>query len=183
MKQRCGIEFFSVEIMALTDIHQCLLDAYEDQTVDASTVRWWVVHFSSGDSNVKGKKHSRWLYIAVTLQNEEHLYQLIHENLWITIRELHMELNISSNALKTVVVTLKHHKVCVTWVPWMLTGTERTLYASLSGSIEPIQSWRWQFPELYHYQWWDKVPPLWEHGVATWEFPIEEKFKMQHLSG
>jgi len=27
-----------------------LLNVYGDQTVDVSTVRWWVVHFSSGDS-------------------------------------------------------------------------------------------------------------------------------------
>jgi len=31
------------------------------------------------------------------------------------------------------------------------TGTERTLYASLSGPIELKQGWRWQFPRLHHY--------------------------------
>ena len=30
-----------------------MLNAYGDQTVDFSTVRWWVVWFSSGDSNMK----------------------------------------------------------------------------------------------------------------------------------
>ena len=33
------------------DIHQCLLNIYGDQTVDVSTMRWWMVHFSSGDSD------------------------------------------------------------------------------------------------------------------------------------
>lgn len=36
---------------ALTDIHQCLLKVYENHTVDVSTVRQQVVHFSSGDSS------------------------------------------------------------------------------------------------------------------------------------
>ena len=36
--------------MAPTDIHLCLLNGYGDQTVDVSTVMWWVVHFSSDDS-------------------------------------------------------------------------------------------------------------------------------------
>ena len=39
MKQRCIIQFLSVEKMAPTGIHQCLLNAYGDQTVDVSTVR------------------------------------------------------------------------------------------------------------------------------------------------
>ena len=40
-----------MEKMALTDTHQHLLNVYRDQTLDVSTVRRWVVHFSSGDSN------------------------------------------------------------------------------------------------------------------------------------
>ena len=39
--------------MALTDILQCFLNVYGDETVDVSIVRWWVVHFSKGDSKVK----------------------------------------------------------------------------------------------------------------------------------
>ena len=37
--------------MAPIDIHQHSLNVYGDQTVDVSTVRQWVVHFSSGNSN------------------------------------------------------------------------------------------------------------------------------------
>ncbi|MFV1073149.1 hypothetical protein, partial [Klebsiella pneumoniae] len=51
MKQKCIIEFLHAEIIAPTDINSCLLNIYGDQTVDVSTVRWWVVHFSSGDSD------------------------------------------------------------------------------------------------------------------------------------
>jgi len=36
--------------MAPTDIHRCLLNTYGDQTMD---LMWWVVHCSSGDSNMK----------------------------------------------------------------------------------------------------------------------------------
>ena len=50
--------------MAPTDIHQCVLNAYRDQIVDMSTVRCWVVHFSSGSSSMKGKP--RWPCTAVT---------------------------------------------------------------------------------------------------------------------
>ena len=50
VKQRCGAEFLHAEKMAPVDIHECLLNVSGDQTVDASTARWWVVCFSSGDS-------------------------------------------------------------------------------------------------------------------------------------
>ena len=56
--------------VAPTDIHWCLLNVCAHQTVDVSIVRWWVLHFSSGDSGVKDKPHSRWPHTAVTLQNE-----------------------------------------------------------------------------------------------------------------
>ena len=43
---------------AYINIYQCLLNAFGEQTVDFSTGRWMVC-FSSGDTNVKDKPHSR----------------------------------------------------------------------------------------------------------------------------
>ena len=45
-----GIEFLHTEKVAPIDIHRHLLNVYGDETADVSTVRWWVVHLSSGDS-------------------------------------------------------------------------------------------------------------------------------------
>ena len=56
MKQRCDTEFLHAEKMALTDIHWYLLNVSGDQTVDVSTVRWWVVH-SISDKNNSGHLH------------------------------------------------------------------------------------------------------------------------------
>jgi len=55
MKQRCVIEFVHAEKIAPNDIHRRLLNVYRDQTVGVSTVRQWVAHYSSGDSDVTGK--------------------------------------------------------------------------------------------------------------------------------
>jgi len=41
-------EFFPADKIAPIDIHRCLLSVNGDQTVDVSTVRRWVVRFSSG---------------------------------------------------------------------------------------------------------------------------------------
>jgi len=51
MKQRYVTEFLFAEEMSPTDIHGCFLNIDGDQPVDVSTVRQWVVHFSSGDTN------------------------------------------------------------------------------------------------------------------------------------
>ena len=51
MKQRCVIEFLHAEKIVPTDIHQHLLNVPGDQTVDVSTVRQWVVHFSTDNSD------------------------------------------------------------------------------------------------------------------------------------
>ena len=50
MQQRYGVEFLPTEKMAPIDIHWCLVSIYGDEPVAVSTVRWWAMHFSSGDS-------------------------------------------------------------------------------------------------------------------------------------
>ena len=60
MKRRIVNEFLHAEKTAPTDIHQCLLNVYGDQTVDVSTLRLWVVHLSSYNSEVKDKPCSGW---------------------------------------------------------------------------------------------------------------------------
>jgi hypothetical protein len=53
-----------------------LLNVYGGKTVDVSTVRRWVVSFSSGDSDVRNRPLSARPCIAVSSRNEELLEQL-----------------------------------------------------------------------------------------------------------
>jgi len=99
MKQRCGIEYLCVEGMAPIDIRWRFLNIYRDQTVDVITLRWSVLHFGSGDSDVEDMQCSRWPCTAVTPWNEVCFCQLIHANQWIVTRELCTELNVGFNAL------------------------------------------------------------------------------------
>ena len=50
LKQRCVTEFLHAEKMVPAAIHGCLLNIYEDRTVDVGIVRWWLMHYSSGKS-------------------------------------------------------------------------------------------------------------------------------------
>jgi hypothetical protein len=73
LKKRCVIEFRHAEKIAPNDIHRCLLNVYGDQTVDVSSVRRWVVRFSSGDSEVKDKLHFELSCTAIISRNEKRL--------------------------------------------------------------------------------------------------------------
>jgi len=106
------------------DIKWSLLNVHGHQTVDVSTVSWWVVCFSNGDSDVKDKPCSRQLCTAVTPWNEESINHLICANWQIATRALCTELSICFDALEKMVVMLEYHKVCARWVPKMLTQEE-----------------------------------------------------------
>ena len=64
MKQRCVIEFLHAQKEAPIDIHWCLLNIYGGQTVDVSTVRQGVVHFSNSGSPLLVQCAWRFLFIA-----------------------------------------------------------------------------------------------------------------------
>lgn len=49
VNQRGATEFLHEEKITPIDIHRCLLNICEDQSVDVCTVREWVTHFSSDD--------------------------------------------------------------------------------------------------------------------------------------
>lgn len=51
MKQICVSKFFQVDKIITVSIYQCLLTIYEDETMDLNTVRHWVMHFNSVNSN------------------------------------------------------------------------------------------------------------------------------------
>ena len=112
MEHRSGFEFLHAKKMAPTDIHQCLLNVCGKQTVDRSTVRRWVVCYSSGNSNVKDKPRSGWPHTAVMPWNEEHLDQLTRPGncvqSWILA---------SKHAMAAI---LKYPEVRSRWVPRIL---------------------------------------------------------------
>jgi len=121
MKQRCGTELLHVEKMALIEINSCLLNIYEDLTVDMSTVRQWVVCFSSDNNVMKHKARSRQLWTAVTPLNEECLNQFIHAHQCFMTREECIELSIVFNVLEAMVATLKYCKIWGRLAPQVLT--------------------------------------------------------------
>ena len=169
MKQMCVTEFLHAEKMAPTDIHWCLLKIQGKQRVDVSTVRWWVVHFSTGDRDVKDSPCYGWPCTAFTPRNEKHFDQLIHTNWQIMIGGRCAELNISFSTSEKMVATLEYCKVCAMWITWMLTQEQKEhctqVCPDLLNQTELKLTVSW---------WWDVVLPLWAglkmavHRVVMW---------------
>lgn len=100
MNLSCVSGLLRVEKIVPTDIHQCLLSVYGDQTLGVSTVRKWVLHFSSGNSDMKDKPCFGQPCTAVTPQNEEYLDQLICMNWQIMMKEMCTEMTIFFSVLE-----------------------------------------------------------------------------------
>jgi hypothetical protein len=60
MKQRMVNEFPTSEEVSLLEIHRHLNSVYGEHTVRMSTVRHWVRHFKSGETQMRDKAQSGW---------------------------------------------------------------------------------------------------------------------------
>ena len=80
MKQRCEIDFLLVEKMAHIDLHQHLLNINGDQRKDVSTVRQWVVCFSSSDCD-SGATPLAQMFTSVARR----LLFIAGENTWLMV--------------------------------------------------------------------------------------------------
>jgi len=188
MKMKAGIEFppwrKKKKTKALTDIHWHLLNVFEDQTVDMSTVRCWVVHFNSGNGDVKDKPCSGCLCTAVTTK-------------WRVFWSAHPSnvADYDQGTLRKEMLT----SVCWKWwwqccsiAKFAPDGSHRCSHwnrkntsCTFVSPIEPMQGWKWQFAGSHLYQWQDTVSPLWAgvrtavHGVAYVNSSLKTKLKMQ----
>ena len=129
------------------DIHWHLPNIYGDQKVNVNSVKQRVLCFSSGNTSRKDKKA---VHICHTmkgrLSGSAHAYESVDCEQEPVYRAEHC---ISCFEKKNVTIAIEQslHQVGTMKAH---PGTERTVYASLSGTTEPIHSSRWQFPGSHH---------------------------------
>ena len=113
------------EKITLIDIHWCLLNVYWDQTVDMSTVGWWIMYFSCSDYGIRWQTKFRMGLDNCQCTNEEYLSHFIHTNQKINARNLYLELNIGFRKLKMM---SGYYKVCARWVTQIHTHNLRSYH-------------------------------------------------------
>ena len=102
-----------------------LAERFRDQPVDVSTVRWWVVCFSSGGSNMKGKLCSGWPCTAVTQWNEAHHHELVDYD-ERTVHRAEHQLQCIGNDSGTV---------CARWGPRVTTQEQKEYCMHISQAL------------------------------------------------
>jgi len=123
MEQRCVIQFLQAEKMAPIDIHQHLLNIYGDQTMDVSTVRWWVVYFSSGSSSERCERQAMFQMVMNsyhTTKWREPITANPHESADYEWGNVYRAEHQSFNALETMVDMLEYRQVCTRSILWKL---------------------------------------------------------------
>jgi hypothetical protein len=58
MKQRAVTKFLTAEEVGPIEMYRCLNIVYGEHTVDVSTVRCWIMHFKSGETEIRDKSRS-----------------------------------------------------------------------------------------------------------------------------
>jgi len=119
MKQRCGLEFLHVEIIARMDIHWHLLNIYGAWRVDVSTVRggWCILAVATVTWKTSHIQDSH-----TQLSHHEMKSILISSSMWISrLGPGKLCIKTSINVLEMMMAAIENHKVCSQWFPWMLT--------------------------------------------------------------
>ena len=111
------------------DIHWCLLNVCGEQWMWAQWGGWCISAVVTAvwkTSHILDGQHS---CQSMTLR----LSQSVH--LWVATREFHTELNISFNALETVVEMLEYYRVYTMLIPWVLTQEQKEHHTQLCQNL------------------------------------------------
>jgi len=184
VKKRCETEFLCAEKMVSIDVHQhCWMFM--------KTKQWmWAQRGVGGVFQQCWQQHGRQATFQTAINTKwrksqsNHLHKSVDYDQGTVYRTEYL-LQCIGNGAGNIRVSQSLFKLGPIIAH---TGTERTSYASLSGSIEPIPCDPGNRHFKPHYWWQDVVSPLQAevetavHGATTCELPIEENIQDADLS-
>ena len=109
-----------------TDIHADLRNVYENGALKYATVCKWVCQFNDGRESVENDPRVGRLVSVLTEKNVATVKILIEEDASYTMQEIEELSGIhSSSILKILRERLGLRKICVGWVPHLLTDEQK----------------------------------------------------------
>lgn len=123
--------------MNATDINCELISVNGENVMSVQIVQRWRKQFLEGHQDVHDEACSGWPSTVTTDATFEAVLELVEENLWFTISDLHnslsMHMEISRSSIgKILKEDLDMHKVCTRWVPCHLTDAPHTQWMGAS---------------------------------------------------
>ena len=110
MKQRVVTEYFHVEKMAPTAIINACWIFFGNQAMDGSTVRWWVMCFSSGD-----RSSGLPLLVQIFMSMLCRLFSLLGKNVQVMVVTVEKWGLVAENMLYQIVFLCSLYLL---WFPW-----------------------------------------------------------------
>jgi len=120
-RQRAIIEFLVKEEISAADIHHRLQRLYGDVCMGASSDRRWVEHFQDRNTSIQYRPRSGHPRTASTEPDKKRLDEIIKEDRRVTLDAIATKLGIRHNAVQEMIGSLGYWKICVHWVPRLLT--------------------------------------------------------------
>ncbi|KAG8231259.1 hypothetical protein J437_LFUL011113 [Ladona fulva] len=126
---RCEIQsvihFLSVKKVLPVEIHRKLCEVHDERCRSVQHIRKWCKEFTTGRMDIHNEDRSR----RPSLSDEiiEKVKRLLHEDQRVTIFELALRVpEISASSIERILTKkLTYHKVCMRWVPRMLSENHK----------------------------------------------------------
>ena len=121
LHQRAVIEFLVKEEISAADIHHRLQRLYGDMCMGASSDRQRVEHFKDGNTSIQDQPGSGRPRTASTEPDKERFDEIIKEDRRVMLDAIATKIEIRHNTVQEIIGSLGYRKICVRWVPRLLT--------------------------------------------------------------
>jgi len=126
LEQRMNIKFLVKLGKSGNKIRDMLVQVYGDNAMKKTAVYKWVIRFSEGRESVTDEERSGWLATSRTEENIAKIRQIVHENLWLTVRSIAEQVNVDIETVRKILAEdLDMRKVFSKMVPKELTKEQK----------------------------------------------------------
>ena len=182
---RAVIKFLVLEGQSSKQVEERLTSVYGQSSPSSSTIKRWVKEFQRGRESLEDDPRSGRPTTSTSPENIEKVHKLVIENRRISLYELEEATGISYGSIHNILHDELHmSKVCVRWVPKMLSDDMKQSRVTISGAmltryntnpddfhfrvVTCDETW------LYHYDPESKQESMeWKHATS----PKTKKFK------
>jgi hypothetical protein len=120
-RQHAVIEFLVKEEISAADIHHRLQHLYGDVCMCASSDRQWVQHFKVGNRRNEFQPRSGRVRTASPEPGKKRRDEIIKEDRCVNLDAIAAKFGKRYNAIHEMIGRLDYRKICVRWVPCLLT--------------------------------------------------------------
>jgi transposase len=130
---RTVIKFFVKEGLTTKEIHSKFIKVYGDSSPSFLTIKKWAVEFKHGRASLEDDPHEGRPKSATTAEIIEQVHDMVLDDRRMKVREIAETIDISKERVGYILhEELDMKKLCVRWVPRMLTADQKCTRMKIS---------------------------------------------------